>query len=69
MVTRGEGATPGARTQAEARRMSLDLSRGDTGVILAAKRRGGQENIRGLGREMKEILFLEWEDYKNNRPE
>lgn len=31
--------------------------------------RGGQESIRGLRREMKEILFLEWGDYKNNRPE
>lgn len=42
---------------------------GDAGVIQAAGGRGGQENIRGLGREMKDILFLEWEDYKNNRPE
>lgn len=49
--------------------MSLDLSRGDSGVIQVAEGRGGQENIQGLGREMKEILFLEWEDYKNNRSE
>lgn len=42
-VTRGEGATTEARTQAQARRMRLHLTRGDPGVIQAAKGEGGQE--------------------------
>lgn len=44
-VTRGEGATTEARTQTQARRMRLHLTRGDPGVIQAAKGESGQENV------------------------
>lgn len=44
-VTKGEGATTEARTQAQARRMRLHLTRGDPGVIQSAKWEGDQENI------------------------
>lgn len=44
-VTKGEGATTEARTQAQARRMRLHLTREDPGVIQAAKREGDQENV------------------------